>query len=86
MHRTSPEFWAEYRRLPESIQKIAERNFQILVDDHAHPSLHFKIVGRHYWSARIGLDYRAIALRDGSDYFWFWIGPHDKYERLINSL
>ena len=76
----------EYRRLPESIQNVAVRNFQLLADAPEHPSLHFKRIRRQYWSARVGLDYRALALRDGSDYFWFWIGRHDKYERLINTL
>jgi len=47
-------------------------------------SLHFKKVG-NYWAARVGQDYRALALKDGSDFTWVWIGKHDEYERLINS-
>ena len=47
-----------------------------------HPSLHFKRIGR-FWSVRIGLHYRALAVQDGEDIVWFWIGHHAEYDRLI---
>lgn len=47
-----------------------------------HPSLRFRSVGR-YWSARVGGAYRAVAIQDGGDFIWFWIGPHDEYMRVI---
>lgn len=71
-----------YDLLPESIQRIANKNFALLRSDPFHPSLHFKRVGR-YWSARIGNDYRAVAVRDGDDLVWFWIGTHAEYDRLL---
>ncbi|MFW6096274.1 MAG: hypothetical protein ACOC8S_07545 [Bacteroidota bacterium] len=43
----------------------------------------FKKVGKK-WSARIGLSYRALAVEDGSDFIWVWIGDHDQYDRLIH--
>ena len=45
-------------------------------------ALRFKKVGR-YWSARVGLDYRAVAVEVPDGFLWIWIGPHDDYERLI---
>jgi hypothetical protein len=54
----------------------------LLKADPQHPSLHFKNVGR-FWSARVDARYRALAVRDGEDLVWFWIGDHDSYERLI---
>jgi hypothetical protein len=36
------------------------------------------------WSARINDAYRALALREDDVFYWFWVGPHDQYERLIN--
>jgi len=27
----------------------------------------------------------ALALKEGDDYYWFWIGLHDEYERLIDE-
>ena len=50
-----------------------------------HPSLHFKRIGK-FWSARAGLNwlnYRALAVKDGPDLVWVWIGPHDEYEKLV---
>jgi len=47
-----------------------------------HPSLHFKKIG-FFWSVRIGLDYRALAIEDGEDFIWLWIGNHDEYERML---
>jgi len=37
------------------------------------------------WSVRINDAYRALAVREGDVFYWFWIGAHDQYERLINS-
>ena len=28
---------------------------------------------------------RALAVKDGSDFIWFWVGKHDEYDRLIRS-
>jgi hypothetical protein len=50
--------------------------------DAYHPSVRLKRVGR-YWSARVGLGYRAVAVRDGDDFVWFWIGSHADYDRFI---
>jgi hypothetical protein len=81
-HHASRKFWVAYDLLPESVQRIADKNFALLQSDPFHPSLHFKRVGR-YWSARIGNDYRAAAVRDGDDLVWFWIGTHAEYDRLL---
>jgi len=49
-----------------------------------HPSLCFKKVG-HIWSIRIGAGFRAVALLEGDTFFWFWIGSHDEYEKLLGA-
>jgi len=59
-HFASPEFWFHYRQLPEEIQKLADKNFELLKSDPRHASLHLKKVGP-FWSARVGLHYRALA-------------------------
>jgi hypothetical protein len=46
--------------------------------------LQFKQLG-NYWSARVGLNYRALAVEDGSDYVWVWIGTHAEYDKLIQG-
>ncbi|HJX10642.1 MAG TPA: hypothetical protein VJ733_09080, partial [Candidatus Binatia bacterium] len=65
-------------------QRVAQRNFKILKDNPAHFSLHFKKVGK-LWSVRAGPHHRALAVEDGTDFIWVWIGPHDEYERIIKQ-
>jgi hypothetical protein len=81
-HRASRKFWKFHAALPEDIQKLADENFQLLKADPRHPSLHFKKVGV-YWSARVGIHYRAAAIEEGPDIVWFWIGHHTEYDTLL---
>jgi hypothetical protein len=82
-HFASSSFWRAYEQLPQPIQELADRNYQLLKDDPRHPSLHFKRAGR-FWSVRIGLRYRALAVEAGDDLVWFWIGSHADYDALIS--
>jgi hypothetical protein len=84
MHRATARFWTLLARLPESIQRVARQNFELLRNNPAHPSLHFKKIGI-FWSARVGINYRALAVKDGADFIWVWIGSHDEYEPLIKQ-
>jgi len=81
-HSASPKFWAAYEALPSAVQKLADANFALLKRDPRHPSLQFKRVGR-YWSVRVGLRYRALAVEADDALLWFWIGSHADYDRLI---
>ncbi len=83
-HRAAPRFWECYRNLPEEVRDLADRSFRLLQTDPKHPSLHFKKVGK-LWSVRIGLAYRALAVQDGEDFVWIWIGNHDDYDKLIRG-
>ena len=82
MHRTTRRFWERFDRLPESVQRIARRNYQLLKENPAHGSLDFKKVG-DYWSVRVGRSYRALAVQDGGDFTWLWIGSHAEYDRIV---
>jgi hypothetical protein len=83
-HRTHPKFWECYNSLPADAQRQASSAYERLVQDPFHPSIHLKAVGS-YWSARAGLHYRALAVRKGDVFTWFWIGPHHEYDRLIKG-
>jgi hypothetical protein len=85
MHRATERFWKCFEKLPEPIQELSHKNFQLLKADPRHPSLHFKKIG-NFWSVRIGLDHRALALEDNDDFIWAWIGSHDDYERMIKEM
>jgi hypothetical protein len=83
MHRSTARFWSSLARLPESVQRSARQNFELLKENPAHPSLHFKT--GNLWPARVGVNYRAVAAEDGGDFIWAWIGPHDEYQRMIKQ-
>ena len=83
-HRANPRFWRCYRQLPEEVQRLADESYRLLLEDSRHPSLHFKSIGR-FWSVRVGLHYRALALRYETYIVWFWIGPHAEYDKLIGQ-
>ena len=83
-HFANPEFWAEYHSLPANVRELADRNFEVLKENPKHPSLHFKKVAR-YWSVRVGISYRALAVEVPEGMIWFWIGSHAEYDRLIRS-
>lgn len=81
-HRATETFWKHYQHLPAAIQRLADKNFALLQRNPRHPSLQLKRVGEG-WSARVGLDYRALALQDDAGFVWVWIGPHNEYDKLL---
>lgn len=81
-HRASRRFWDCYTRLPEEARRLADESYRLLLSDPRHPSLHFKRIGR-FWSVRVGLHYRALAVEHEDCVLWFWVGPHALYNRLL---
>jgi hypothetical protein len=80
-HLADPDFWAAYEQLPEAIKRAADRAFERVKTDPAHPSLRFKRTGRH-WSVRTGLPIEHWPIRT-ADFVWFWIGTHGEYDQLV---
>lgn len=81
-HSTSPEFWDHFDRLPQEVQDLARKKFDLLKSNPTHFSLHFMQIDR-FWSVRIGLYYRALGLDVDDGVIWFWIGSHPEYDRII---
>jgi len=81
-HFTTPQFWQLYNALPQEVQALADKNFELLKTEAGHPSLRLKKVGL-YWSARVGAHYRVLATERAEGLVWFWIGPHSVYDVLI---
>ncbi|MEM9007371.1 MAG: hypothetical protein AAGE59_28085 [Cyanobacteria bacterium P01_F01_bin.86] len=79
-------FWQCYNSLPESVQRIADECYELLKVDLSHPSLHFKKLGKKYWSVRAGLSYRALRVEVKNGISWFWIGTHAEYDKLVDRL
>jgi hypothetical protein len=81
-HVATPRFWKCYNELPEEVRSVADRCYELLKRDPRHPSLQVKRVGR-FWSVRVGLHHRALALDDADRLAWFWIGSHADYDQLV---
>lgn len=69
-HFATPSFWEAYRKLPEAVRDLADKNYALLKADPEHPSLQLKKVGR-FWSVRVGLRYRALAAESDDGLLWF---------------
>lgn len=82
-HFASPDFWFHYRNLPDEIQRLADKNFELLKDNPRHPTLRIKKIGE-LRTARVGIRYRAIAAEHEEGLIWIWIGDHTEYDRLLN--
>ena len=84
-HMTLPRFWQLYEALPEDVQKLADKNYELLKRDSFHPSLHFKKVGKkkQLWSVRVGEHYRALRQDKPEGVLWFWISTHAQYDKLL---
>jgi len=85
---TTEEFDQAVKRLPPDIRRKARKAYRTFLKDSGHPSLQFKKIrgSKRTWSARITDDYRAVGSRDGETIVWWWIGPHDEYEKVIAHL
>ncbi len=82
---TSRRFRELYATLSEPVQSHARRAYRLFQNNPAHPGLQFKRVGDvdNIYSVRVGSGYRALGQMDGAEIVWFWIGPHDEYDRLV---
>jgi len=81
--RAAPEFWELYRKLPPEIRAAARRAYQMFTRNPAHPGLRVERLrfDSRAWSVHITRDVRAVALRHGDDWLWFWIGTHNEFDR-----
>jgi hypothetical protein len=83
-HLASRRFWQAYERFDPPLRERADRAFELLKENPGHPSLQFKKIGR-FWSARIGLRHRALAVENDESLIWFWVGNHADYDRLLKD-
>jgi hypothetical protein len=83
--KATERFWKAFNALPLHVQERARAAYVLFANDPNHSSLRFKQVHatRPIFSARVGLAYRALCVKDGEVCVWFWIGTHDDYERVI---
>jgi hypothetical protein len=85
---TTAAFRALLAAAPPAIQAKAQTAYKIWTQNPAHPSLRYKKVHDTLpiYSVRIDRDWRAVGTLQQGAMVWFWIGPHDEYERLLSHI
>ena len=87
---TTKQFRILLAALSSSVQQRARDAYKLFKLNPSHPSLRFKPVHTKakgsFYSVRIGIHYRALALREGDSLLWFWIGTHADYDTLLSQL
>ncbi len=87
--RVTARFRRQLSQLPAEVQRSARCAFRSWLANPSHPALEFKKLQgtrQPVYSARIGIHWRAIAVRSGDGYVWFWIGSHSDFDKLVASL
>ena len=69
-------------------QRESSQNYRLWRENPNHPSLQFKRVHPRepIYSVRVGIGWRALSLWEDEAVYWFWIGCHTEYDRLLNQL
>ena len=82
------DFFACFRRLPHNVKEKARKNYRLWRQNPNHPSLQFKRVHptEPIYSVRVGIGWRALGLREDDEIYWFWIGSHAEYDKLLNQI
>ncbi|HBL31553.1 MAG TPA: hypothetical protein DD490_32425 [Acidobacteria bacterium] len=85
-HFTLPRFWQCYRQLPQEVQELADKGYELLKANPHHPALHLKKIStaQRLWSVRVGAHYRALGREKPEGIVWFWIGTHAEYDKLLS--
>ena len=83
--RLDPEFLEALRKLDHETRRKVQRAYQLFKDNPRHGSLRFRRVRgtRNHYSARVDDYYRVLGVVEGNTITWYWVGPHDEYERMI---
>ena len=82
------DFLVYYRQLPAQIRDQARKAYRLWRQNPHHPSLRFKRVHttEPIYAVRVGRGWRVLGLREGEAIYWFWIGSHADYDRLLSQL
>ena len=74
----NPSFRRLFAALPAEVQEQARAAYRLFRGNPRHPGLNFK---------RVHASYRAVGIMSESDeVVWFWIGPHEEYEKILYML
>ncbi|MEM7534422.1 MAG: hypothetical protein AAF639_19730 [Chloroflexota bacterium] len=80
--RTTRSFREAYRNLPTEVQERTRKAYQLWRANPNLPGLRYKRVNNSV-SVRIGRTYRALGWIEGDTVYWYWIGHHRQYDRIL---
>ncbi|MEM6430860.1 MAG: hypothetical protein AAF708_16600 [Deinococcota bacterium] len=82
------EFRKSFADLPTQVQRQARKNYKLWRQNPHHESLQSKRVSQRQsiYSVRVSEKYRALGLVERDAIYWFWIGKHDEYDKLLKRL
>lgn len=86
--KRTKQFREMFTSLPMDVQQQANKAYRQFLADTAYPGLEFKQVSSNgpIYSARIGIHYRALAIKRPDYWLWFWIGSHAEYDQLLKQI
>ncbi len=86
--KTTEKFRKCFESLPDIVQEEARKVYAKWRTNPYNEKLKFKKIHNKgdIYSVRIGLNWRAIGLKNEDKVIWFWIGSHSDYDKLIKKL
>ena len=76
-------FRKRFAELSPELQTEAAKAYRLFKENPHHPSLQFKKIEADTYSVRISIGCRALGVLEGDTIYWFWIGSHAEYDRMI---
>jgi len=70
------------------VQRKARRAFRLWQKNPWHPVLNLKQIHgtRAIYSIRLGTGWRALGVKEGDHFIWFWVGSHADYDNLLKQI
>ena len=83
---TTPDFWDSYRALPQNVRDLARKTYQLWQANPDHGSLRWKPLAPGLCSVRVGMQYRALARVRRDTAYWFWLGTHNDFDKIVRRF
>ena len=76
------------KKIPKKVRKRVARVFVIWEGNPYHRGLHFeqKYSRERLYSMWASKNYRMLGFKEGDTLYWWWIGQHDEYIKMLNRL
>ncbi len=86
--RANEKFWKAFENLPAQIRRRAREAYRLWQENPFRPIPQFKQIHatKPIFSVRVGIGWRAVAIRHEDVMIWFWIGSHAEYDKLISQF